>query len=357
MSLYILKFGGSSLATIDRIDHVANIISYIKKQGHLLVVVTSAMQGVTDQLVEYARSFNNKEINREYDSIICCGEIISAGIVARALQSKGLKAKSFTSWQVPIRVTGEYYNANIVDINTDLLNEELENDCIPVITGFQGVSPNNEILTLGRGGSDATACALAHYMNADECLIYTDVNGIYTADPHLVLHSYKIEKISYDDMLELSKFGAKVMQYQSVKIAKKYKIKVRVLSSFNDKDKYNEVGTLICDKTSYYNGTTIAGLANSNNFILVKSTSNINDYNTIHIINNIYLISKSLNISNKINFDYDIGIITIVGKNIPEIPDINAKYIIHNKLSTIYIVSLSQIDFLLNKIHSFIFKN
>ena len=387
MSLYILKFGGTSLATVERIIHVANIISKLKK--HKLIIVASAMHGVTNTLINYANSFHNN-INSDYDSIVSCGELVSSGMLARALQSLNIKAKSLAGWQVPIKACGQHANATITDINTQILYELLNQDIVPVIAGFQGLSENNEILTLGRGGSDATACALAYYMQADECLIYTDVSGVYTADPRVVLRTQNLKTISYDEMLELSKFGAKVMQYQSVEIAKKYHVKVRVLSSFTDNSSTintsinntstmstSTIGTstLICDETTYLNDYKIAGITHSNNFALLSinnisiSNTNINNTvidsftNVIKLSEQTYLVPKAeisnINISSTVcnNItcsDITVGIVTIVGHNIPEF-NVESKAVYYNELSTTYIVHLSQTDAILNTLHDFIF--
>ena len=367
MSFYILKFGGSSISTISRINHVAQIIANFKHKGHDIVVVTSAMQGVTNQLVEYARSFNIAEINREYDAIISCGESIASGILSLAVQANGLRAKSFNSWQIPIKASGNYSNASITDINTELLKTELSNNIIPIITGFQGLSNNNEILTLGRGGSDTTACALAYYLNTNECLIYTDVPGIFTADPRFVLNSKVIKTISYDEMLDLAKYGAKVMQYQSVNIAKQYQIKVRVLSSF-----YPDLpGTVIQQYAIHSNN--IVGIAHSTDYVLLNTDIDIHKtvskYNIIQISNNKYLVPKAYlsevitTISNIcFTINNDIGIVTIVGhsinnmaiklNNILNTNNIKPEYISISDSSITYIVQLNKTEETLNILHN-----
>ena len=283
MSLYILKFGGSSVATINRIKNVANIIANLKKQGNNIIVVTSAMHGVTDKLLEYTKDFicniSNDLYYRESDAIVSCGESIAAGILALALKSIGIPAKSFNSWQIPIEASSNYSNATITNIKTDILFETLNNDIVPVITGFQGLSLNNDIVTLGRGGSDATACALAYYTKADECYIYTDVSGVFTADPRVVTNAKRLECISYDEMIELAKYGAKVLQYKSVLIAKEYNVKVRVLSSFNcntnesDNTKNRQFNNSITTDEKYVKSSLATDKKNSINSVNANSDS------------------------------------------------------------------------------------
>jgi aspartate kinase len=248
VGLYILKFGGSSVANPQRISHVADIVSRHLQSGTEVVVVTSAMQGVTNQLVDLTKSFGEVMYGREYDAVISSGEQVAAGLLAICLNSIGVKAKSFNAWQIPIIAEGEFSDAAICEINSHKIFEELNDGVVPVITGFQGISKNckDDILTIGRGGSDATACAIASAMNADKCCIYTDVDGVYTADPRVVLGAKKLAKISYDDMLELADNGAKVLQAKSVAIAKQYGVNLSVLSSFT---KGSE--TLVTNETNY----------------------------------------------------------------------------------------------------------
>ena len=375
MSLYVLKFGGSSIATLNRISNVANIIATLKQNNNNIIVVTSAMHGITDKLLAYTKDFNINNYNdsyyRESDAIVSCGESIAAGILSLALQSIGIKAKSFNSWQIPIEASLDYSNATITNINTDKLIEAVNNNIIPVVTGFQGLNQNNDIVTLGRGGSDATACALAYYTNADECYIYTDVSGVFTADPRVVTNAKILDYISYDEMLELSKYGAKVLQYKSVLFAKQYNVKTRVLSSFNN-DNYS---TLVTSKTQYINNKEIAGIAHSTNYILLNTKSNIESiidkYELIDINNNNYLVKKNVinNIMNLIKDDYkidnDIGTITVVGNNICNITNdltnildknnISIKYMSNEEISVTYIVHLSQTEIVLDILHNYIY--
>lgn len=375
MSLYVLKFGGSSIATLNRINNVANIIANLKNSGNNIIVVTSAMHGVTDKLLAYTRDFNidnyNDSFYRESDAIVSCGESIAAGILSLALQSIGFKSKSFNSWQIPIEASMDYSNATITNINTYKLIDALNNNIIPVVTGFQGLTSNNDIVTLGRGGSDATACALAYYTNADECYIYTDVSGVFTADPRVVTNAKILDYISYNEMLELAKYGAKVLQYKSVLFAKQYNVKTRVLSSFSN-DNYS---TLVTNKTKYINNKEIAGIAHSTNYILLNTNSNISNiidkYEIIDINNNNYLVKKNVinNIVNLIGDNYkidnDIGTITVVGNNVYNITNdltniltknnISIKYINNEEISVTYVVHLSQTEIVLDILHNYIY--
>ena len=258
MSLYVLKFGGSSVATTTRIKHIVEIIAGFIREKHKVVVVTSAMQGVTNQLIDLTRFFSALPINREYDAVISTGEQVAAGLLAMALNSAHISAQSMTSWQIPIYVQGDYSDAGITKVSPEKIFKLLDKGIIPVITGFQGISENSDIYTIGRGGSDATACAVARAINADECWIYTDVDGVYTADPRVVLNARKLEEVSYDDMIELASWGAKVLQTKSTQIAKDYGVRLRVLSSFAEGK-----GTQIIDHTKYASSTQVIGIANS----------------------------------------------------------------------------------------------
>ena len=379
----MLKFGGSSVATLSRINNVANIISNMKKCGNNIIVVTSAMHGVTDKLLSYTKDFAinnyNNSYYRESDVIVSCGESIAAGILSLALQSVGIKSKSFNSWQIPIEASQNYSNASITNINTKQLMEALDNDIIPVITGFQGLSPNNDIVTLGRGGSDATACALAYYTSADECFIYTDVSGVFTADPRVVTNAKILDYVLYDEMLELAKYGAKVLQYKSVLLAKQYNIKVRVLSSFDNSNISSNTDSktsLVTNKTKYINNNGIAGIAHSNNYVLLNTKKDIDSiidkYEIIYINNYNYLVKKNI-INNIIDLlkddnytiDNDIGTITVVGNITNDIHNklihilnknnIDIKYINNNNISITYVVHLAQTEIVLNILHEYIF--
>lgn len=372
MKLYVLKFGGSSIATLNRINNVANIIANIKKDGNNVIVVTSAMQGITDRLLSYIKDFNitnyNNNYYRESDSVVSCGESIAAGILAISLQSKGINAKSLNSWQIPIEASSNYSNATITNINTDKIFNAINNNIVPVITGFQGLSSNNDIVTLGRGGSDATACALAYYTHADECYIYTDVSGVFTADPRVVIDARILDCISYDEMLELAKYGAKVLQYKSVLLSKQYNIKVRVLSSFNNDNK----SSLVTNITNYINNKQIAGISHSTNYVLLSTKKNINSiiekYEIIKLSEHNYLVKKSiieLLQNNNYKIDNDIGTVTVVGKGISDIANninkvlnehnVQIKYISINDISITYVIHSSQTEYVLNTLHKYIY--
>ncbi len=340
MSLYVLKFGGSSVANIERMKHVSNIIAKFIYNGHSVVVVTSAMKGVTNNLVTTARQISI-DIDREYDAIISTGELVAAGMLARTLQTTGIPAVSLSASQIPIYADGSYGNGKVTHIKTSKLLSLVNDGVVPVVTGFQGITNVGDVITLGRGGSDATACALTYFLDADECFIYTDVEGVFTADPHIALNAQLIPEISYDEMLELSFWGAKVLQYQSVEIAKKYNIKVRVLSSFT-----NGVGTLIQKTTD----TPIFGIAHSSNYNLVTTDT----YNTqfIKVAHNLYLVPKDIEINGDI--DVDIGTVTVVGfkTNMDDVVHniCVPHFVIRRDLSTTYIVQQSKIEHIVNAI-------
>ena len=320
MSLYVLKFGGSSVATTARIQHVAEIIIKHINDGHKVVVVTSAMQGVTNKLIELTKAFSNSSRDREYDAVISSGEHVAAGLLALAIKSNGFSACSLTSWQVPINVTEAYSIAEITNVETHKIRKLLGEGIIPVITGFQGISNNQNICTIGRGGSDATACAVSKAINADKCFIYTDVDGVYTADPRIVLDAKKISEISYDDMLEMAMWGSKVLQAKSVQIAKEYRVELTVLSSFNDCN-----GTMISDKTYNNLDNKIVGIAHNLDLFAINLPSDIvlnklSKYvDMLKIFDNITFAPKDLyhEICKKMEdtnaFDSDVGTVTLVG--------------------------------------------
>lgn len=230
MSLIVQKFGGSSVADIERIQNAAKIITETRQAGHDVVVVVSAMFGETDRLIKLAQSISASNL-REYDALISTGEQTSAALLSMVLDSMNCPAHSFTAVQIGLRTTNDHQKARIVDINPDLLRSELRAGRVPVVTGFQGVSEVGEITTLGRGGSDLTAVALAAALEADECQIYTDVDGVYTSDPKVVPSAQRLNKITFDEMMEMASLGAKVLQNRCLEFAGKYKVPVRVLSS------------------------------------------------------------------------------------------------------------------------------
>ncbi len=285
--LNVLKFGGSSVATTSRIKQVAEIVKSHRDSGERVVVVTSAMQGVTNQLIELARSFSENAVDREYDAIVSTGEQVAAGLLSLALKEVGVEARSLSAWQIPIHTTGEFSNSEISKVETESLFDALESGIVPVVTGFQGLSDDRKsITTLGRGGSDATACAIANAISANECFIYTDVDGIYTSDPRIVLETKRISEISYDDMLLLARAGSKVLQAQSVAIAKKYNVNLRVLSSFTS-GHYSKVTTRTKFCSKCFN---IAGIAYNLDVVLLRSSECLN---LPKISNDLYTSKKS----------------------------------------------------------------
>lgn len=231
--LIVKKFGGSSVADKERIFNVARRVSEDYKSGHDVVVVLSAMGKTTDGLIAQARDINPKASKRELDMLLTCGEQISVSLMAMALQSLGIPAVSLNAWQVPMYTTKTYGNARLKKIDRERIRTELEHRKIVVITGFQGINKYDDYTTLGRGGSDTTAVALAAALHADACEIYTDVEGVYTADPRVVPQARKLKEITYDEMLELATLGAKVLHNRSVELAKKYGVQLIVRSSLN----------------------------------------------------------------------------------------------------------------------------
>ena len=240
MKTIVLKFGGTSVGSIDRIKKITKIILNYKRKKNSVVVVSSAMSGVTNDLVKKSRLISNNFNEAEYDVLVSSGEQVSCALIAGALNHLGLKARSWMSWQVPIITEGPYSSARINKILTGDLQKYLKTGGIPVVTGFQGINNNARLTTLGRGGSDATAIMIAKFLKADECIIYTDVDGIYTTDPRLHKKAKKIKQIEYDEMLEMASLGSKVMQPASVQDAKLNNIDISVKSSF-----INKPGTLI----------------------------------------------------------------------------------------------------------------
>jgi aspartate kinase len=234
MALIVQKFGGTSVGSLVRINQVADIILRAKEAGHDIVVVSSAMSGDTDRLIDMAKTIAPHPDPREYAALVSTGEQVCVALLALVLQSKGVKARSFLGFQLPILTDDHYRKARILDIDCDPLLQYLNEGGIPIVAGFQGVNSQGEITTLGRGGSDTSAVALAHVLKAQECQIYTDVDGVFTADPRIVPQAKCLEEITFDEMIELASLGAKVLQNRAVEFAGKYRVKLRVLSSFNE---------------------------------------------------------------------------------------------------------------------------
>ena len=262
--LIVQKYGGTSLGNTDRIKNVAKRVVRTKKEGHDVVVVVSAMSGETDKLINLAAQVNDNPDPREMDTLVSTGERVTIALLAMAIQALGHKARSFTGRQAGIISDSVHTKARIEKINADRLTQALQENNIAVVAGFQGINEQSDVTTLGRGGSDLTAVAIAAALNADFCDIYTDVDGVYTTDPNMVPQARKLEKISYEEMLEMASSGAKVLQSRSVEFAKKYNVPVRVLSSFNDNP-----GTLVTKEDIEMENVVVSGIAYDKNQVKV----------------------------------------------------------------------------------------
>ncbi|HJO97205.1 MAG TPA: aspartate kinase, partial [Rhodospirillales bacterium] len=230
MALIVQKFGGTSVADLDRIRAVAGHVKKEVDAGNQVAVVVSAMAGVTDRMVEIAGEVNATDNAREYDTVVAVGEQATAGLLSMVLQEDGIAARSWQGWQIPIRTNATHGRARIENIETDALMRSLDGNEVAVVTGFQGLGPDNRVTTLGRGGSDTTAVALAAALSAKRCDIFTDVDGVYTSDPRIVTKARKLDKITYEEMLEMASLGAKVLQTRCVEMAMKHGVRLRVLS-------------------------------------------------------------------------------------------------------------------------------
>ncbi|MDD4953767.1 MAG: aspartate kinase [Candidatus Omnitrophica bacterium] len=253
--LIVQKFGGSSVANVERIQNVAKRVVAYRRQGYDMVVVVSALGDTTDELVKLADQINAEPSEREMDMLLSTGEQISVALLAMAIHKLGLEAISFTGSQVGIITDTSHTRARIIKINVDKIKEELAKGKIVIVAGFQGVTLNQDITTLGRGGSDLTAVALAKELGADECEIYTDVEGIYTTDPRIESAARKLEAVTYDEMLEMASLGAQVMQARSIEVAKKFNVPIHVRSSFSDK-----TGTMIIKEVKRMEDVVVSGV-------------------------------------------------------------------------------------------------
>ena len=260
MKTVVLKFGGTSVGSIDRIKKVCKIIAFYKKKKNRVVVVSSAMSGVTNELVNKSKLISDTFDKAEFDALVSTGEQASCALIAGRLKHIGFKSRSWTSWQLPILTDGPYSSARINSVITKELLRYMVSGGIPVITGFQGINKDFRITTIGRSGSDATAIMIAKFIKADECIIYTDVDGIYTTDPREYKKAKKIKKISYDEMLEMASLGSKVMQPTSVQDAKLNSINIKVKSSFVSKS-----GTLITKPKKAFSNQIITGISSTKN--------------------------------------------------------------------------------------------
>jgi len=254
-----MKFGGTSLADLDRIRHVAGLVKRESSRGHEVAVVVSAMAGETNKLIAWTRDLSPLHDAGEQDAVVATGEQVTAGLLAIALSANGVSARSWQGWQVPVQTNATHGAARIESIDPALLNTRFAAGEVAVITGFQGVAPGNRISTLGRGGSDTSAVAIAAAVQADRCDIYTDVDGVYTTDPRIVAKARRLERIAFEEMLEMASLGAKVLQTRSVEIAMLHGVPVRVLSTFEP----DGSGTLVCDEEDIVEKKSVTGIAYS----------------------------------------------------------------------------------------------
>tara|TARA_B100000963_G_scaffold354819_1_gene371961 strand:- start:2035 stop:3249 length:1215 start_codon:yes stop_codon:yes gene_type:complete len=260
MKIVVLKFGGTSVGTIEKIKKVANIIENYINRNFRVIVVSSAMSGVTNDLVKKSFKISHNFSDKEYDVLVSSGEQVACSLIAGRLIHKGIKARSWLAWQIPIFTIGNHKNSRINQIRKNNLMKYLKSGGVPVVTGFQGINNEQRITTIGRGGSDATAIMLAKFINAKRCIIYTDVEGVYTTDPNKLKKAKKIKVISYEEMLEMASLGAKVMQPVSIQDARLNRIDIEVKSSF-----VNKKGTLITKRSNILINKTITGITSTHN--------------------------------------------------------------------------------------------
>ena len=260
MKIVVLKFGGTSVGTVKKIKKVAKIIAEYRKKNYKTIVVSSAMSGVTNELIKKSKEISNTFSDTEYDVLVSAGEQISCSLIAGKLNEDGFKSRSWLAWQIPILTNGSHKNSRINHINKSKIINYLKKGGIPIITGFQGINNEERITTIGRGGSDASAIMLAKFFKAERCIIYTDVEGVYTTDPNKLNNAKKIKVISYEEMLEMASLGAKVMQPVSIQDARLNRIDIEVKSSFK-----NKPGTLITKRSNISNNKIITGISSTNN--------------------------------------------------------------------------------------------
>jgi aspartate kinase len=266
MALVVMKFGGTSVANV---EHIRNVARHVKREvdaGNGVAVVVSAMAGATNQLVAWAREASLIHDAREYDAVVASGEQVTSALLAIVLQGMGIPARSWLGWQIPIRTNGSHGAARIAEIDGDELKRRIAMGEAPIIAGFQGLGPDNRITTLGRGGSDTSAVAVAAALNADRCDIYTDVDGVYTTDPRIVSRAKRLDRISYEEMLEMASLGAKVLQTRSVELAMVRGVRVQVRSSFDDPEAPppsagHVPGTLVCHEDEIVEQQVVSGIA------------------------------------------------------------------------------------------------
>ncbi len=260
MKIVVLKFGGTSVGSTKKIKKIAEIIADYKKKNNKVIVISSAMSGVTNELIRKSFEISNNFSNSEYDVLVSSGEQVACSLIAGRLIHKGFRARSWLSWQIPIVTLGEHKNSRITQINKNKIIRYLKEGGIPIITGFQGINNENRITTIGRGGSDASAIMVAKFFKAERCIIYTDVEGVYTTDPNKLKRAKKIKVISYEEMLEMASLGAKVMQPISIQDARLNRIDIEVKSSFVKKP-----GTLITKRSNIINNKIVTGISSTQN--------------------------------------------------------------------------------------------
>lgn len=262
MPVLVMKFGGTSVANLDRIRRAAKRVGVEVAKGYDVIVIVSAMSGKTNELVGWVDETSPLYDAREYDAVVSSGENVTAGLMALTLQEMDIPARSWQGWQVPLKTNSAHSQARIEEIPPENITQKFgEGMKVAVVAGFQGISPEGRITTLGRGGSDTTAVAFAAAFDAERCDIYTDVDGVYTTDPRICDKARKLDKIAFEEMLELASLGAKVLQTRSVELAMRYKVKLRVLSSFEEQS--DEAGTLVCDEEEIMESNVVAGVAYS----------------------------------------------------------------------------------------------
>ncbi len=258
MARIVMKFGGTSVADVARVRKAAERVRAEAAAGHQVAVAVSAMAGVTNQLVDYVDEAAKISDLREYDVVVSAGEQVTAGLMAIALQETGIAARSWLGWQVPVHTNDAHGNARIESIGVDEIVQRMEDGQVAIVAGFQGISPEGRITTLGRGGTDTSAVALAAALGAERCDIYTDVDGVYTSDPRIVAKARKLDRVTYEEMLEMASVGAKVLQTRSVELAMKHGVRVQVLSAFE-----NSPGTLVVDEDEIVEKAIVSGIAYS----------------------------------------------------------------------------------------------
>jgi len=262
MPVLVMKFGGTSVANLDRIRRAAKRVGVEVAKGYDVIVIVSAMSGKTNEMVGWVKETSPMFDAREYDAVVSSGENVTAGLMALTLQEMDVPARSWQGWQVPLKTNSAHSQARIEEIPPENINAKFgEGMRVAVVAGFQGISPEGRITTLGRGGSDTTAVAFAAAFDAERCDIYTDVDGVYTTDPRICGKARKLDRIAFEEMLELASLGAKVLQTRSVELAMRYKVKLRVLSSFEEQS--DEAGTLVCDEEEIMESNIVAGVAYS----------------------------------------------------------------------------------------------